>query len=62
MWEKIQPLLDERMLNPKKLSEIMGLKNSSTIYDLKNGKIKKPSFDLMSKIAVALGVSLDEFR
>lgn len=32
------------------------------ITDLKKGRIKAPSFQLMVKIADALGVSLDIFR
>lgn len=33
-----------------------------TLTELKKGRIKKPSFDLMCKFADALGVSLDELR
>lgn len=61
MWNKIQIQLDKQNINAKQLSEKMGLKHSSTIYSLKNGKIKKPSFELISKIAKALNTSLDEF-
>jgi len=39
-----------------------GFKNNSTIYALKNGSIKHPSFKLMERIADALDVSLDDFR
>lgn len=35
---------------------------TSILYSFKNGKIKKPSFELMVKIADTLDVSLDEFR
>lgn len=34
----------------------------SSLYYLRDGKLKKPSFELMCKIADALGVSLDYFR
>lgn len=62
MWNKIQKLLNKRNITANHLSELMGNKNNSIIYALKNGKIKKPSFELMVKIADALDVSLDEFR
>ncbi|MCD2257549.1 helix-turn-helix domain-containing protein, partial [Lactobacillus sp. CC-MHH1034] len=34
----------------------------SVLSELKQGRIKKPSFELMVKIADALDISLDEFR
>ncbi|MCI1922608.1 MAG: helix-turn-helix domain-containing protein [Lentilactobacillus buchneri] len=40
----------------------MSLKSNSVLYSFKNGKIKKPSFELMEKIADALNISMDEFR
>lgn len=48
-------------LNQSKLSKKMNV-SSSVIAELKRGNIKKPSFELMCKIADALEVSLDEFR
>lgn len=62
MWSKIQKILNERKITANRLSVLMGSKNNTTIYALKNGEIKKPSFELMEKIADALDVSLDEFR
>ncbi|WP_143463239.1 helix-turn-helix domain-containing protein [Levilactobacillus enshiensis] len=62
MWEKIEPILKERDIAPHKLSVMMGNENDSSIYALKNGRIKKPSFDLILRIANALDVSLDTFR
>lgn len=44
-----------------KLAKNAGV-GTNTISYLKSGKIKKPSFELMCKIADALEVSLDEFR
>ena len=45
------------------LATKMGLsKNNRTMYYLRDGKIKKPSFELICKIADALDVSLDYFR
>lgn len=62
MWQKLEILLKEQNINPKQLSEMIGFKNNSTIYSLKYGEIKKPSFELMAKIATALNVSLDYFK
>lgn len=62
MWEKIEPILKERGIAPHRLSVMMGDENDSNIYALKNGQIKKPSFDLILRIANALDVSLDIFR
>ncbi|MCT3390357.1 helix-turn-helix domain-containing protein [Lentilactobacillus hilgardii] len=62
MWDKIQPILDKKNMTANKLAELMGLKNNSLIYELKHGHIKKPSFELMEKIADALNVSMDDFR
>ncbi|WP_125545407.1 helix-turn-helix domain-containing protein [Levilactobacillus lindianensis] len=62
MWSKIEPLLEKRGITPYHLSKLMGDKNDSNVYALKNGKIKRPSFDLILRIANALDVSLDTFR
>jgi len=62
MWNKIEPIIKERGITPHRLSVMMGDRNDSNIYALKNGKIKRPSFDLILRIAKALDVSLDVFR
>jgi len=62
MWDKIEPILKAEGITPHHLSKLMGDPNDSNVYALKNGKIKRPSFDLMCRIAKALGISLDEFR
>ena len=61
MWEIIDKLLIEKNINQEQLSKRMHV-NYSTVSDLKHGRIKKPSFELMCKIADALEVSLDVFR
>ena len=48
-------------LNQEQLAKKMDV-HSSTVSDLKKGRIKKPSFELIEKIAKALKVSMDEFR
>lgn len=63
LWYKVQKLLIEKNMSINQLSLKMGLsKNNRTMYQLRDGKIKKPSFELMCKIADALDVSLDYFR
>ncbi|MCY9807004.1 helix-turn-helix transcriptional regulator [Lentilactobacillus senioris] len=62
MWNKVQRILDEKELSINQLSNLIGFKSNSVLYSFKNGKIKKPSFELMVKIAYALDISLDEFR
>lgn len=61
MWIKIEKLIKEQNLNQEQLAKRMNV-HSSIISDLKNGRINKPSFELMCKIADALDVSLDVFR
>lgn len=61
MWNKIEKLMKTQGLNQERLAKKMDV-HSSTISDLKNGRIKKPSFELIEKIAKALDASMDKFR
>lgn len=61
IWNKIQRLLDKRNMTVWKLGKTMRV-SDSVLRNLRDGKIKKPSFELMCKIADALDVSLDYFR
>ena len=61
MWDTIEKLLKEKNLNQEQLAKSMNV-SSGTVSDFKKGRIKKPSFELMCKIADALEVSLDVFR
>lgn len=61
MWEIIEKILKEKDLNQEQLAKRMKV-HSGTVSDLKKGRIKKPSFELICKIADALEVSLDVFR
>lgn len=61
IWNKIQRLLDKRNMTVWKLGKAMHV-SDSVLRNLRDGKIKKPSFELMCKIADALDVSLDYFR
>ena len=60
MWDAIEKLLIKKILNQEQLAKRMNI-HSGTISDLKKGRIKKPSFELMYKIADVLEVSLDVF-
>lgn len=62
MWNTIQEILNEKELTIYDLSKLTGYNQTGTIYRLKSGDIKRPSFELMERIADALDVSLDEFR
>lgn len=61
MWEKIELELRKREMTIYQLTKLTGV-SSSVMYEFKKGKIKKPSFELMEKIADALNVSMDVFR
>lgn len=61
MWGKVEILLKQKKINQEQLAKKMNVR-SGVISDLKHGRIKKPSFELMRKIADALDISLDEFR
>lgn len=61
MWKKIEQEIKKQGLAQYKLSKMIGV-SPSVLTDLKNGRNKKPSFELMEKIADALNVSMDVFR
>lgn len=61
LWMKIETIMEGKGFNQTTLAKKMGI-SQSVLAELKRGNIKKPSFDLMCKIAEALEVSLDEFK
>lgn len=61
MWNKVEKIMKQKGLNQEQLAKKMNV-HSGTISDLKMGRIKKPSFELMVKIANALEISLDDFK
>lgn len=61
MWKKIEREIKKQGLTQYRLSKMTGV-SPSVLTDLKNGRNKKPSFELMEKIADALNVSMDVFR
>lgn len=61
LWVKVEEELRKQNKTIYWLSKNTGISVSS-LYYFRDGKLKKPSFELMCKIADALGVSLDYFR
>lgn len=61
MWKKIEREIKKQGLTQYRLSKMTGV-SPSVLTDLKNGRNKKPSFELVEKIADALNVSMDVFR
>ena len=53
--------MKDKELNQNQLAKKMNI-SQSVLSELKRGNIKKPSFELMCKIADALEVSLDDLR
>ncbi|MCT3147327.1 XRE family transcriptional regulator [Lacticaseibacillus rhamnosus] len=62
MWDSVQKILDGRSISIPELADLAGYNNPSTLYMIRSGGIKDPSFSTMIRIADALGVSLDELR
>ncbi len=61
MWKKIELELRKREMTIYQLTKLTGV-SMSVMYEFRRGNIKKPSFELMEKIADALNVSMDVFR
>lgn len=61
LWEKVALELKKRNMTIYQLTKKTGV-SMSVMYEFKRGNIKKPSFELMEKIANALDVSMDVFR
>lgn len=61
LYLKVEKIMKEKNISQYELAKRMDV-STSTITEFKKGRIKKPSFELMSKISDALEVSLDEFK
>ena len=61
LWDLVEFEMKKKGYSQYQLAKKMGV-SSSVITELKKGNIKKPSVELMCKIAAALDVSLDVFR
>lgn len=61
MWKIIETKLNEKEMSQYQLAKKMNI-HSSILSELKLGRIKKPSFELVCKIADALEIKVDELR
>lgn len=61
MWNKIEQLLKEKNMTTYRLAQLSGI-NKATLAHIKSGKVKKPLFETICKIADALEVDINEFR
>lgn len=61
MWDKIEQLLKEKNITTYRLAQLSGI-NKATLAHIKSGKVKKPLFETVCKIADALDVDINEFR
>ncbi|WP_270648709.1 helix-turn-helix domain-containing protein [Limosilactobacillus mucosae] len=61
MWEIIEVHLMEQNMKPIELAEKAGI-STGTLSDLKSGRLKYPSFNLLEKIADVLNIDMNEFR
>jgi len=61
MWHKIEKLLKEKNMTTYRLAQLSGI-NKATLAHIKSGKVKKPLFETICKIADALDVDINEFR
>nr|DAV18228.1 MAG TPA: Helix-turn-helix XRE-family like protein [Caudoviricetes sp.] len=61
MWEIIEEKLKEKGMSQYELAKKMEV-HTSVISELKLGRIKKPSFELVCKIADALEIQVDQLR
>uniref|UniRef100_UPI00037158A7 helix-turn-helix domain-containing protein n=2 Tax=Lactococcus garvieae TaxID=1363 RepID=UPI00037158A7 len=61
MWDKIEKLLKDKNMTTYRLAQISGI-NKATLAHIKSGKVKKPLFETVCKIADALEVDIKEFK
>lgn len=61
LWLRLNKMLEERNMSQRELSRRAGI-GKSTIPEIKRGNIKKPSFELICKLADGLEVDINEFR
>lgn len=59
LWSRIQGILTKRGMTANQLSHAIGYRDNGQIYALKNGRIKRPSFEMIYKICKVLDISLD---
>lgn len=59
MWNEIEKYLKEKNMNQNQLANKIGIPNTR-ISEIKTGKNRNPSFNLVCKIADALDVKIDD--
>lgn len=61
MWGVIGKALKEKNISQVELATLTGI-STGTVSDLKSGRIKRPSFELLEKIADVLDIDMNDFR
>lgn len=61
MYKIIELRLKEKNMKPCELANKAGI-STGTLSDLKSGRLKKPSFELLEKIADVLEMDMNDFR
>src|SRR5699024_12354441 len=61
MYKIIELRLKEKNMKPRELANKAGI-STGTLSDLKSGRLKKPSFELLEKIADVLEMDMNDFR
>lgn len=61
LWYIVKKLMDETGINQAELAKRAGVADT-VISAVKLGKINKPSFELICKLADGLEVDINEFR
>jgi putative transcriptional regulator len=61
MWDKIEKILKDKNMTTYRLAKLSGV-NKATLAHIKSGKVKKPLFETICKIADALEVDINELR
>ena len=61
LWEKISELLDKTELTKAEVARRANI-STSLLPAIRNGKVKKPSFELICKLSDAFNVDINYFR
>lgn len=61
IWNEIVELSTDKGMTISELASKSGVPRT-TLYNIKTGQSKKPSFELIAKVVEVLNVSLDDFR
>lgn len=61
LWEKISVLLDKTELTKAEVARRANI-STSLLPAIRNGKVKKPSFELICKLSDAFNVDINYFR